>query len=432
MSGRNAVPALPRNRSARLDREAAPRRRRHAHALDVAQSSIAHAERAQRVEHHARVVGIEQAARARSSPSASAASSSVRLEMLFEPGRRTVPAARRDRRRSSVARSFARRAAPRARSASVRAPRAPRHEALQRRAVAACRSARGRPRAARRSGRARPAARRGWQRRCRATSPGELPAMRVKSRKPPAAKPKSSRGVRRARRSRRPARRRAGAAGGSPRRRRVVLLGRHARDARAARPPSSRARVSTASRRVSASGVSTTRAPRNSSALAASTPLFSAPAIGCAGHELREALRPAPRAPRATTSRLVLPASVTTALGLECRRDVAKHRRRICAHRHRDQHQIGVARRVAATDSAAASIDAERRWRARGCRASRPTPTTCAHAPARFSASANEPPIRPDADDRDALQAAHRASPSERCARARARKRSFSLRQCRR
>ena len=48
--------------------------------------------------------------------------------------------------------------------------------------------------------------------------------------------------------------------------------------------------VATEALAFSFSGVSTTRRPWNSSALAAAAPLFSAPAIGCAGHEARDPL----------------------------------------------------------------------------------------------------------------------------------------------
>ena len=52
-----------------------------------------HAERAERIAHDAGVVGVEQARERRVAPRASAASSNVRLEMLFEPGSRSVPCA---------------------------------------------------------------------------------------------------------------------------------------------------------------------------------------------------------------------------------------------------------------------------------------------------------------------------------------------------
>src|SRR5512135_2773225 len=68
----------------------------------------------------------------------------------------------------------------------------------------------------------------------------------------------------------------------------------------------------TASGALSASGASTTFRPRNRSAFAAATPLSSAPAIGCAGTNCASLTPSAARA-AATTSRLVLPASVTSA-----------------------------------------------------------------------------------------------------------------------
>ena len=131
-------------------------------------------------------------------PRASAASSSVRLEMLFEPGSATVPSAcatggsascvrERDARtalarlsvghpgRSAlVARRPAARAALPTRAARVlRACEQTPHE---RRAVACGDRARAQPLAAPSPirDRFRPAARRGWRARCRATSPASL------------------------------------------------------------------------------------------------------------------------------------------------------------------------------------------------------------------------------------------------------------------
>src|SRR5581483_6250023 len=69
--------------------------------------------------------------------------------------------------------------------------------------------------------------------------------------------------------------------------------------------------ISTAAARLSGSGVSTTRRPSNKAALAASTPVSSAPAIGCPG-TTPEAPAPSISRAAATKSCLVLPASVTT------------------------------------------------------------------------------------------------------------------------
>src|SRR5262245_40449561 len=141
----------------------------------------------------------------------------------------------------------------------------------------------------------------------------------------------------------------------------------------------------------SGSGVRMTRRSRKSSALAASAPLFSAPAIGCAGTNWA-IFRPSAARAAAMTSRLVLPPSVTSARGPSTEA-TSRNRRRNCA--------TGVASRTrsawcaAATASGAMeSITPSSSARLRFA-ALRPAPTTCAQAFACLSASANEPPIRP-------------------------------------
>ena len=100
VSGRIAVPALPRKRSACCT----GRRPRAAPSIAHRSAPSARhcdAERTQRIQHvpacrRSRAASVER----RSRPRASAASSNMRLEMLFEPGRRTVPATRSSARRS--------------------------------------------------------------------------------------------------------------------------------------------------------------------------------------------------------------------------------------------------------------------------------------------------------------------------------------------
>ena len=87
------------------------------------------------------------------------------------------------------------------------------------------------------------------------------------------------------------------------------------------------------------SGVSTTRRPWKSSALAAAAPLFSAPAIGCAGTK-RAILLPSALRAAAMTSRLVLPPSVINAFDSA---SDSEDRRKL-GDRRRDQNQVGVAR----------------------------------------------------------------------------------------
>ena len=147
----------------------------------------------------------------------------------------------------------------------------------------------------------------------------------------------------------------------------------------------------TDSGRFSGSGVRTTRRSRNRPAVAAAAPLSSAPATGWPGTNC--AMR-APSAERAaaTTSRLVLPVSVTIALGFRLDASVAKMEAN-CA--------TGAATSTRSASRAAAAGSAaieSMTWRSRASSRLarlRPAPTTCETLPACFSASANEPPIKP-------------------------------------
>ena len=153
---------------------------------------------------------------------------------------------------------------------------------------------------------------------------------------------------------------------------RVVLLRRSCGVTRAPQALQAASTARTLAAGFSGSGASTTRRPRNSSALAAAAPLFSAPAIGCAGTNWAIFAPSAARA-AATTSRLVLPASVTIAAGLSCGASAAEapagtappasrpapgRRPRRCAHR-RDRIDDAALERELQVGGAAA--DARRR-----------------------------------------------------------------------
>src|SRR5437867_4845326 len=86
VSGRKAVPALPRRRSADLFGNDPPR--------TVAESRSMRTPRSSRASSITLVSSESSRFSTRVSPSASAASSSTRFEMLFDPGILTVPAAR--------------------------------------------------------------------------------------------------------------------------------------------------------------------------------------------------------------------------------------------------------------------------------------------------------------------------------------------------
>ena len=195
------------------------------------------------------------------------------MPSVLAAARRGLVAARRSPRSPSA---IPLRAARAARSRSI---------ASQRRAVAVprARAQRGRPAPVAR--RAPPAARSRLASAMSRHISGELAAMRVKSRKPPAAKPKSSSASRPRQRSRRPARRPAGAAGGSPRRRcgraRFGVQLVHARAACAPRARARRASTSAARSRAAASAPRCGRGTGRRSPLPA--PLVSRPAIGWPG-----------------------------------------------------------------------------------------------------------------------------------------------------
>ena len=237
--------------------------------------------------------------------------------------------------------------------------------------------------------RARPAARRGWRARCRATSPASSPAMRVKSRKPLAAKPEELVAVGARRRSRRPARTRARAAGGD-----TAAKTRSCAPASSVRTPRAAARPQRADARhrlaasVSASGVSTDvavaeqrrRTPRP-------RPMCSVPAIGCAGTKRANAA-PQRRARRGDDVLLGAAGVGARCVAVpSCGADRAQQRR-VLRDRRREQHHVGTGElaRPVVVERHAAVDDAERAARRRGSRWPRPTPTTLTHLPRRLSA----------------------------------------------
>ena len=415
-------------------------------ALGAASRSMRTPSVRKRLEHHARVVGVEQRRRASSCPRASAASSSTRLEMLFEPGSahraRGARATRREVERArALIRSTAR--AARARRQRLRAPRAPRaNSALERRAVAAVDQLRAStasvaPIAVELGA----AARRDWRAQMsrhisgRARGDAREVAKAAAGVAEQLARRRGARASSRDQREGEQVRQVADTAAKIA----VVRARRRASITRAPqRLPQRRARASSACGAVSGSGVSTTRAaseqrrrtppPRRSSRV---------PAIGCAGHEVREARAEAPRARRATTSRLVLPASVTTASGAEraarwranTARDLARPAPRPARGRRPQlaRPAASSARRDRSTPRASASSRLARVAADADDRAA-PRRRAC-------SASANEPPIRPTPTTASLpMCTAVRRVPSALRARAAsaARKRSFSSRQARR
>ena len=277
VSGRNAVPALPRKSSAASTGNAPPA----PCTIDVARHAASRSTRTPSArsasQHPRRVVGVEQVARR------VVVACGQRREQQRAVGD-ALRAGQRDRARRR-ARSARGRGSPAAASRvivrdHVAGPSAagacdahPTRARAARRARTALPAPRRRRRRASRSTRSScvaecrdlgAAARRGWRARCRATSPASSPAMRVKSRKPLAAKPKIVVARRGARRARRPARTPAGAAGATPRRR-----SRRARPASSVRTRAPHASHSAATRAiasasVSAIGVSTTLRLANS------------------------------------------------------------------------------------------------------------------------------------------------------------------------
>src|SRR5436190_3757979 len=148
---------------------------------------------------------------------------------------------------------------------------------------------------------------------------------------------------------------------------------------------------SSASGAVSSIGAMTTRLPSNRLPCAAAAPLCSAPAIGCAGTK-RGSAGPSARCAVATTSCLVLPASVMTASS-RITPAIALKTGNIC--------NTGTATSTRSASRAASaalfpiSSIAPRSSATRRFSALRPTPTTLPQAFSFFSARANEPPISP-------------------------------------
>ena len=283
---------------------------------------------------------------------ASAASSSVRLEMLFEPGSATVPSARAigatsswsSRPRSCAAHfaALALAAIPPAVSPHCRRDGDAREQhRVERRAVAV----RDRQRqCVERSRGTRSSSASSASRLASAMSrhiSGELPAMRVKSRKPLPALPKySARPC--ATRARRRARTRADAAGATPPRRCCRVAPASSRATRAphavqkSRDERVRVRRRLGQRRqdhVAADDTATDRRRRRR--------VRSLPAIGWPGTNCGSLLRRASRARRATTSCLVLPASVTTVRASQRAGECRQHRT-VLRDGHRDQDEVGI------------------------------------------------------------------------------------------
>src|SRR5258706_1280276 len=219
---------------------------------------------------------------------------------------------------------------------------------------------------------------------------GELAGIRVKSRKPPAAKPRGP-GALAGPRIPAPGAKDGGGGGGPPA---AKIRSWSCAAIAVTRPPTAshapRTR-STASGAVRGVGVSTTRAPRNRSTVAASTPLVSRPAIGCPGTNRETRSRSSSSATR-TTCALVLPTSVTTAPG--CIASATSCSTGPIA-------RTGTATTTRSALSAASEIEAPvvsitPRAAARSSAVASPSnPITCDTAPARRNARAKDPPMRP-------------------------------------
>ncbi len=357
----------------------------------VAVDVDAHAERAQRVE-HPRVSSASSRPVSVVVPSASAASSSVRLEMLFEPGSATTPSAR------ATARGRA--CAPRRGASCVRRRSRRRLAALMASRYVAALARRGvAPAAARIGG----AAQHGLERR---PSPCAIDSAARRARRDSASSSASSasrlasamsrhisgelagdareiakaaagvaRSTRRrpgATRARRRARTRAGAAGATPRRRsRSWRAGIEPRDARAARRPQRRRRARSAAARRLGQRRQDHLAAAKSDASPAAAPVRSLPAIGWPGTKRG---RRAPSVARAASDDVLLGAAGVGDDGAagRARGASAVEQRRVLRDRCRDQHDVGVGdlarpvvvERHAAIDHAARDARVEIRLRA--------------------------------------------------------------------
>ena len=142
---------------------------------------------------------------------------------------------------------------------------------------------------------------------------------------------------------------------------------------------------------VSGVGVSTTFLLIYKSAMAALTPLFSAPAIGCPPTNWLNCL-PRISCAHCKTSLLVLPASVMTVDAAKCGL-MAFSIEEVCAT-GAAINMMSASVTAAATSLVAASITPRSSAACRLCD-ERPTPMICAVEPAFFRASATEPPISP-------------------------------------
>ncbi|MNO77004.1 hypothetical protein D3C76_680990 [compost metagenome] len=219
---------------------------------------------------------------------------------------------------------------------------------------------------------------------------GSLPAILVKSRKPPAAYRKISRfSLRLASESTRPKASRCGrwlVAASTSSWRSTGMCSTSASSARHRRSTLARASGS-----VSGSGVRMTLWRRNRVALEASTPLCSDPAIGWPGTK-RDSRPPSTWRAARTTLPLALPTSVITALP---RSSGARRARSFSMAR------MGTANWMTSAPTQAAARSSSQRSttpRATACLregASRSTPTTSRHRPLSRRPLAKEPPIRP-------------------------------------
>ena len=373
VSGRNAVPALPRNSSARLTRNDAasavhpqvpspprPRRARRARAAPRActrvssESSrprdlrVARRERGQ--QQHAVRDALRSGQRAPCRRPGAAGGSR---------GASHADSARPSRRGGVASAPSARRAAARSISA------------LERLGVAVLEQLRERGELRLIARPARRAARRGWRSQMSRHISGRLAAMRVKSRKPPAAKAKSSRRV--------------GARGDLAHERereqvrqvahrgehRVVVLGAscgHARAARLPRRPHALDRLADRFRRRRQHHCGRDRARR----CAAAAPLSSRPAIGCAGTNRGKLSRSAGARRR---DHVALGAAGVGHHGARLERGATRRRAPRWADRRGHQHEVGAAPRVHASSRSRVDRCPAPRATLRFARL-RPTPTT--------------------------------------------------------
>ena len=359
------------------------------------------AERAQRVEHHGRVVGIEQTRRASVVPSRErgeqqhAVADALRARQRDHALARDAAGGERRGRAGTPSHGSALVARPSALAVPAHAPPRASLALARTRASSAApsprRDQRARPRRARRDSRRsrRSSASRLASAMSRHIS-GELAGDAREVAKAARRMREAARPRRAARRARRPARTRAGAAGARPRRRSHRGARRRACARARRRPPTARAtrRDRVGARSPAAASGSTLRSSNSVGERRRRAGVLGA-GDRMAGNEAAAASRrSAPRAAR-STSCLVLPASVTTVRGPRCRA-IAANSAGNCATGVATQHDVGVAQlaRPGRVERQRAVDDAALERRRRGSRGVRPTPTTSPTAPAALAAPA--------------------------------------------